>query len=77
MPHLPVTRPLLELHTKLIKALTSLLDIVNSEGDMPEPTARIGVPVCVSFEIGVALGPVVVRELKDAWISETTCYLRA
>lgn len=66
MPHLSIARPLLELHTQLIEALTRLLNVVDGDRDVPEPAARIGVPISVSLEVRVGFGAVVVGELEDA-----------
>jgi hypothetical protein len=66
MPHLSIARPLLELNTQLVEALARLLNVVDADCDVSEPTARIGVPISVPLEVGVRFGAVVVGELEDA-----------
>ena len=66
MPHLSIARPLLELNTQLIEALARLLNVVDGDRDVSEPTPRIGVPIGISLEVGVRFGAVVVGELEGA-----------
>jgi len=53
MLQLSILRPLLELYTQLVEALARLLNVVDGDRDMSEPTARVGVPIRVSLEIGI------------------------
>jgi len=67
VPHLSIARLLLELNTQLIEALACLLNVVDGDGDVSEPTPRVGVPIGISLEVGVRFGAVIVGELKDAY----------
>lgn len=53
MPHLPIRRPLLELNTKLIKALAGLVNTIDRKSDVAKPTAGLAVAVRVALEVGV------------------------
>jgi len=67
MPHLPFTGPLLELHAELIEALARLLNVIDGDRDVSEPTARFGVSISIPLEARVRFGAVVVGELEDSW----------
>lgn len=68
MPHLPVTGPLLKLHTQLLKSLTSLLNIIDRDGDVAESAAGVGVATCVALEGWIGLRAVIVGQLEDTSI---------
>ena len=65
VPHLSITRPLLKLYAQFLEALACLFNIVDGDRDMSESLSWFRVTVCVSFEIGVGLGAVVMCELED------------
>lgn len=67
VPHFTIGWSFLELDTKFVESLTSLLDIVDANGDMTESSTRIRVSIGVSLEIGVRFSPVVVCELEHAF----------
>ena len=67
MSHFTIGWSFLELDTKFVETFTSLLDIVNSNGDMSESPTWIRVTAGVSLEVGIRFGPVVVCELKHAF----------
>ena len=68
MPHLPITGPLLKLHTQLLKSLTSLLNIIDRDGDVAESAAGVGVATCVALEGWIGLRAVIVGQLEDTSI---------
>jgi hypothetical protein len=65
MPHLPITRLLLKLHSQLFKPLTRLLDVVDRDSDVSKAAAGLRVPAGVALEVGVGFGAMVVCELED------------
>jgi len=70
MLHFSIAWPLPELHAELIEALARLLNVVDGDRDVSEPTAGIGVSISVPLEVGVRFGPVVVGEpvlIFDLW----------
>ena len=67
MPHLPIRWSFLELNTKFIESLTSLVHIIDTNSDMTESSTWFRVSIGVSLEVRVGFGPVVVCELKDAF----------
>jgi len=66
MLHFSIAWPLPKLHAELIEALARLLNVVDGDRDVSEPTAGIGVSISVALEVGVRFGAVVVGELEDA-----------
>ena len=68
MPHLPVTGPLLKLHTQLLKSLASLLNIIDRDGDVSKSAAGVGVATCVALEGWIGLRTVIVGQLEDTSI---------
>ena len=62
MPHLPVTGPLLKLHTQLLKSLASLLNIIDRDGDVSKSAAGVGVATCVALEGWIGLRTVIVGQ---------------
>ena len=74
--HLALLQRLLKPYTYLLKALTSLLDIVNRDRDMTKALLHdcldvvcSGFDICVAdgvaFKLGVRFGAVVVCKLQD------------
>ena len=68
MPHLPVTGPLLKLHTQLLKSLASLLNIIDRDGDVSKSATGVGVATCVALEGWIGLRTVIVGQLEDTSI---------
>ena len=66
--HLSVRWAFLEADVQGLKSLASLLDIVDSDGDVSKTPARVGVAGCISLEVGIALGAVVVREFQNTYV---------
>lgn len=61
MSHLAVLRPLLEFYSELFEACTGLLHIVNRNSDMSKTFARFFITTCVTFELIIVLGAMVMR----------------
>jgi hypothetical protein len=72
--HATLVWPLLEWHAKFLKTFARRLDVVHSDRDVAEPTARLGVARSVAGEIRVRLGPMVVRELEDTYVEWAEAY---
>ena len=67
MSHFTIGWSFLELDTKFVESFTSLLDIVDANGDMTESSTWIRVSIGVSLEVGVRFSTVVVCELEYAF----------
>lgn len=52
--HTTILRTLLEFDAKGFEAITSLLDVVDGDGNVPEATARVLVATAVA-EVGIVL----------------------
>ena len=71
MAHFTILRSLLELNTQFLKALARRINIVHRKCNVPKP-ARLAIAVVV-WRLSEALGPMVMRELKDTYTKIDTC----
>ena len=67
MPHFSIARLLLELNTELLKPLTSLFDISDTDSNMAESLSWLRVTVGVALEVLIRFGAMVVRQFKHAY----------
>lgn len=63
--HLTISEALFKRYTKLLKARTRRLDVIDRNGDMSKAPAGVRIPARIPLEVGIGLGPVVVRQLQN------------
>jgi hypothetical protein len=65
--HSSIGKALLPPNAEFLEAVTRSLDIVHAYGNMSKSTARFRVARSVSFEVGVFLCTVVIRDFQNTW----------
>lgn len=71
VPHLAIREFLLERHSEALESLASFLNVRNSHSDVTEASARLSVARRISLKPRIALSPVVMGELQNAYGGES------
>jgi hypothetical protein len=65
--HLTVIWLLFEGDAKFLEPLASHIHIVHGYSDMTKASARIRITICITLEVRIVLGPMVVRKFEYAY----------